>query len=312
MGSTLNLANLMKLLADPIGKDRQIRLESSFVIHHRTATSDTSSSMSLYWIYNVSTPILGVIIMSMIVFPSILGLLASRSLVRHYFVRHGAHNDITSYYFAAVILLNALILGQVMVVTYGNYVISKGKTETEASSIIALFNELDSYPHPLKTNLVANLTTYVRFIIESDWPAHRDGQVPKQGSLILDQIEGQILDFEPRTESHRILHSQVIETFEEVVENRAARIQIVNNGLPAILWFIIIFGAFISITTSYLFIHNNTRLHVFQVAALSTAISLVIFVTAAMDNPFRGDISVTTDSYNSALEFARDLQLLDR
>lgn len=38
MGSTLNLANLMKLLADPIGKDRQIRLESSFVIHPRTAT----------------------------------------------------------------------------------------------------------------------------------------------------------------------------------------------------------------------------------------------------------------------------------
>ena len=38
MGSTLNLANLMKLLADPIGKDRQIRLESSFVIHNRTAT----------------------------------------------------------------------------------------------------------------------------------------------------------------------------------------------------------------------------------------------------------------------------------
>jgi hypothetical protein len=33
MGSTLNLANLMKLLTDPIGKDRQIRLESSFVIH---------------------------------------------------------------------------------------------------------------------------------------------------------------------------------------------------------------------------------------------------------------------------------------
>ena len=268
--------------------------------------------MSFYWIYNVSTPTLGVIIMSLIVFPSILGLLASRSLVRYYFVRHGAHNDITSYYFAAVILLNALILGQVMLVTYGNYVTSKGKTETEASSIIALFNELDSYPHPLRTKMVASLADYVRFIIESDWPAHRDGQVPKQGSLILDQIEMQILDFEPRTESHRILHSQVIETFEEVVENRAARIQIVNNGLPAILWFIIIFGALISITTSYLFIHNNTRLHVFQVASLSTAIGLVIFVTAAMDNPFRGDISVTTDSYNSALEFARDLQLLDR
>lgn len=33
MGSTLNLANLMKLLTDPIGKDRQIRLEFSFVIH---------------------------------------------------------------------------------------------------------------------------------------------------------------------------------------------------------------------------------------------------------------------------------------
>lgn len=38
MGSTLNLANLMKLLADPIGKDRHIRLESSFVIQNRTAT----------------------------------------------------------------------------------------------------------------------------------------------------------------------------------------------------------------------------------------------------------------------------------
>ena len=47
---------------------------------------------------------------------------------------------------------------------------------------------------------------------------------------------------------------------------------------------------------TYLFWVENLKLHALAVAILACFIALLIFLTAAMDNPFRGEFSVNPTS----------------
>ena len=264
--------------------------------------------MRLYWVYGISTPLLGLLILSIFIFGSLGGLLITRPLIKRHFVRRGHHNEITSYYFSAISLLYALILGQVTAITYQNFEGAKRAVSQESSAIISLFNELDSYPHPLKENVEDALVGYVKDIISKEWYEHREGIFSLVSSIKLEEMEDSILNYEPETENQKILHTQVIETLNEVIETRSQRNQLVGTGLPATFWLVIVAGGVVTIFTSFLFYFENIRLHILLVVAFATIIGLVVFLSVAMDHPFRGDVSVNVDPYKGALEFSAELK----
>lgn len=262
----------------------------------------------MYWIYNFSTTFQGIIIVSSFLTLSIAGLFLTRPLVKKFILQYGVHNEINSYYLASVAVLFALVLGQITVETYETYVDAKAKVAQESGCLISLFNELDGYPHPLCTDLEQELIKYIDYIVNVEWPDHQRGVVTNKGSILLERIEDKVMSFEPKTESQKALHNEVMETFDEVVRSRASRILMVNTGLPHLFWVIVIVGAMINISITYLFYYDNIRLHILQVALLSSSIGLVVFLTVALDNPFRGELSVSRDSYQTALRVGKELQ----
>ena len=60
---------------------------------------------------------------------------------------------------------------------------------------------------------------------------------------------------------------------------------------------IIILGAFISVSSAFLFKVEDARLEGLQVALLAAFIGLVIFMVLALDRPFRGDLALRADPY---------------
>jgi hypothetical protein len=76
----------------------------------------------------------------------------------------------------------------------------------------------------------------------------------------------------------------------------------VGTGLPASLWSVVLIGGLLDIALTYLFWVENRKLHALLVALLATFIGLLIFLTAAMDNPFRGEFSVSPASFQTVLD----------
>ena len=74
------------------------------------------------------------------------------------------------------------------------------------------------------------------------------------------------------------------------------------TGLPAALWSVVLIGAILNIGLTYLFWVENFRLHAFLVTILAVFIGLLVFLTAAMDNPFRGQFSVAPDAFQTVLD----------
>jgi hypothetical protein len=84
-----------------------------------------------------------------------------------------------------------------------------------------------------------------------------------------------------------------------------------NEGLPAILWVVLIMGGAIVVGFTYLFGLWSTRVHTLMVAALALTIALVLFTIGAFEYPFRGDVRVGPGAFQSALERFANSRLSD-
>jgi hypothetical protein len=82
-----------------------------------------------------------------------------------------------------------------------------------------------------------------------------------------------------------------------LIKARRLRLDAVDTGLPAVMWAVLILGAFISLTASFFFKVEDVRLHGIQVLLLAVLIGLNIFVILALDRPFRGDLGLSPEPY---------------
>jgi hypothetical protein len=82
---------------------------------------------------------------------------------------------------------------------------------------------------------------------------------------------------------------------------RRSRLNSVTVGIPAVLWWVVGIGAVIALLLVAM-LDMEIHVHLILGAALSAFLGLVIFLIAAMDNPFRGEVSVTPDSFRQVYE----------
>ena len=69
-----------------------------------------------------------------------------------------------------------------------------------------------------------------------------------------------------------------------------------TTGIPAVLWWVVAIGAVLNIALLWL-LDMEIHVHLILGGILSLFLGIVIFLIAAMDNPFRGQVSVGPDAF---------------
>jgi hypothetical protein len=258
--------------------------------------------MSFYWIYDLPNWLLCLFIVAITTGLALLGLVISRPIVKRISGASSKHNDLVSYFLASMGVFYGLALGLIAVATWENYTEVDAVVTSEAAALSSLYRDLDGYPQPLRNNLESLMRDYTRTVIDKEWPAHKHGIALEDGDVILDQLENEIMNFEPTREREKIVHAEVLRSLDTVLDQRRLRLQAVSTGLPAALWAVVLFGALLNGLLTYLFWVENFTIHAAAVAILACFIALLIFLTAAMDNPFRGEFSVNSEVFQTILE----------
>jgi len=106
-----------------------------------------------------------------------------------------------------------------------------------------------------------------------------------------------LIGFEPGTEGQKILHAETLRAYNEFIQARRLRLDAVNTGLPAVMWMVVIAGAFIGLSASFFFKVDVARLQGIHTLLLAVFIGLVIFMIFSMDRPFRGDLALQPGAY---------------
>lgn len=113
----------------------------------------------------------------------------------------------------------------------------------------------------------------------------------------MNEFQTVLASFEPITEGQKVLHAETFRAFNQMIEARRLRLDAVLTGLPGMLWWVIVIGALVSLSSTFFFQVEDARLQRIQVVLLALFIGLLIFMIFALDRPFRGDLGLGPDPY---------------
>jgi hypothetical protein len=107
-----------------------------------------------------------------------------------------------------------------------------------------------------------------------------------------------VLDkFEPASGVQKLLHGETLRAYNLLIESRRMRLDAASTSLPAVMWSLIVAGAFISLSTSFFSKVEDIRLHGILVTLLAIFMGLVVFMIFALDCPFQGDLGLGPEPY---------------
>ncbi len=265
-------------------------------------SSPKDAGLILFFVYDIPQWLFGLLTMAVCVTIGVGGLFVTRPLVNRVLGPGAGANDIVSYFLSACGVFYGITLGLIAVSAWQSYSEVSSLVSREASALAALYHDVSSLPEPTGKELTADLREYTRYVIDVAWPLHRRGEVPKVGTARFDAFQAKLYAFEPLTPGKAALHAESIDKFNSLVELRRERLEAVDTGLPRALWRVVGLGAILNISITWFFRVERVRLHVMLVGITSALVGLLIFLTGAMDNPFRGEVSVGPDSFESVYE----------
>lgn len=167
----------------------------------------------------------------------------------------------------------------------------------EATSISALWRDLGGYPAPTREKLRSQLRSYTEHVIQKAWPEMQKGRVPTAGVQMITDFRETLFQFEPATESQKLIHAEALRAFNQMAVDRRKRVDSSTTGLPSVLWSVLLPGAFASILLSLFYRIEEPKVQYVCTIGLAGFIAMVLFVIFALDRPFVGDMGITPESY---------------
>jgi len=257
-----------------------------------------SGAKVFYWVYDISTLSLGVILASVLVGFSWFGSIFVRPwLVRWVPIQPG-QNEFMGAILSCFGVFYGLLLGLVAVGVWENYADVDGITVREAAALDALVHDIATYPEPFGQNLKWLLREYCRHEVKVAWPLQKQGQVSEGGNTRVMAFQEKLLSFQPKTIAQQVIHAETLRQFNVFLEQRRLRLNAVSTGLPAVMWNVVMIGTVINIALVWLF-DMKLSSHLFLGGLLSFFLSMMILLIVTLDNPFRGEIGVSSDPLES-------------
>jgi hypothetical protein len=194
-----------------------------------------------------------------------------------------------------------ILLALVAVSVYENFAYARTTAVDEAGEVGTLYRATSLLDESDGEALRTSIDDYMHAVIELDWPQQQRGVLPDASDAQVDEMEGHLKEISAEPGDEQAVLQQVLQTFDTFIETRRARIDATALALPPLLWLVIWVGAIVNVVLLAFIDVRSRRLHLMMVGLLSLFIGLVIFVTADMDHPYAGAISVGPGAYERVL-----------
>jgi Protein of unknown function (DUF4239) len=213
------------------------------------------------------------------------------------------HNDVAGFIYAVLLAL-------VVISVWEEYQAASETVEQEANSVAEIFWLGNRLPEPEGIHLQELARSYAEEAVNKEWTLMEQGQAPLMtqtrgtpaGWTIIDDIRASLQDFEPRTRAEEQLYAEGLDQIQRLADARRMRLVASEEGVPGVLWSVLIFGAIAAVGFTYLFGLESTWAHRLMVLTLAAVIGLVLFTVAALGHPFEGGARIGTGFFELILE----------
>lgn len=214
----------------------------------------------------------------------------------------GQHNDVVGFIIAVVGVIYAVLLGFVVIVGWENFDEAEQVVGLEASALRSIYRDSVALPPETQAQLQDLVRRYATEVTTDEWPAMAQGRPgdPRVGDLFFEMAR-EISSTPVTTPAQQEFVGAEAERLSQLVSLRSQRLDIVDNGIPGVLWIALIVGGLVTIGFALLFGVERAALHLLMVGSLAALIGVLLFVAIVINYPFSGDIAVEPEPFERVL-----------
>jgi hypothetical protein len=229
------------------------------------------------------------------------------------------HNDVAGFLYAVVGVVYAVLLALLVIAVWERYQGARETVESESNAVADIAWLASRLPEAERHQLQELARSYAQEVLDEEWPVMEQGMEGKlegergtpEGWNLVDDMRATLQELEPVTEAESQLNAEGLDQIDRLGDDRRLRLVAAEEGLPGVLWAVLVFGAVVVIGFTYLFGLQNTWAHRLMVAALTAVIALVLFTIGAMEYPFSGGARIDTGAFELILQRFETSKLSD-
>ena len=229
------------------------------------------------------------------------------------------HNDVAGFIYAALGVIYAVLLALVVIAVWEEFQAASETVEQESNALAEIFWLGHQLPEPEGRHLQELAKSYAEEVVDEEWPLMEQGQAPLMteveetptGWSLIDDIRATLQDVEPHSKADEQLYAEGLDQVQRLADARRMRLVAAEEGVPGVLWSVLIFGGIAAVGFTYLFGLENTWAHRLMVLTLAAVIGLVLFTIGAMEHPFSGGARIGTGAFELVLERFETSKLSD-
>jgi hypothetical protein len=219
--------------------------------------------------------------------------------------RH-AHNDLIGWQLSILGTTYAVILGFMLYAVWTNFGAADLNVDLEASSLRNLYRIAEGLPDQQRSELQNEARAYADAVVNHEWLEMDSGQLPNESHAINRNMWKTVMSAHSTSSSQIVAADHALSELTSLTEHRRIRLLQSQASMPGILWFVLIVGGVLTISSSCMFGSASSALHGLQVFAFSLLVSLVLLAIADINSPFRGAVHISVFAFQRAQQNMND------
>jgi hypothetical protein len=248
----------------------------------------------------VPTLVGGVLVILLVALIAVGGL----ALVQHFVpleIRE-SHSNAIGITYGALSIMFGVIVGFTAYLVLNKYTTSQNTAQSEAGDVVEIYRLADQLAPEQRDQIQEVATSYTQVVVDEEWPLMQQGQTSPHAEALAEKLRRSIQGVEPSTSVEQALYSQMLERAHDLDQHREVRMLNVREGLPPVLWIVIMILGGITLLFTYFLGMESVWLHSLAVAALAVGITLIMVTMFALDSPFGTDVRVGPEAFKLALQ----------
>ena len=248
--------------------------------------------------------IAGVLVVSVSVLLALTGLILVNRLVPE--TRRSSSNVGGGLIFRPLSGVFGILIGFTAFLVWQQYYTADVTAQREASELAAIYWHAEELPTSERLQVQQYARSYARIVIEEEWPLMGQGQESSKAWDTIDKLRRTIDGFEPSTSSEETLHARQVTLVDDLLNGRRLRLLQSHEGLPPILWTVLLGGTVLLVGYTYFFGLKDFRAHMMMVGTLTALVVTILFAIKSLEHPFSGDMRVDPSAFELVLNRFED------
>lgn len=205
-------------------------------------------------------------------------------------------NEVAGFFIAVLGVVYGVLLAFAVILVWEQFEAARSVAETEANELGDLHQLAYGLPEPFRGQIQAAALAYADVVIRDEWPMMARGRESTEAWRLLGEIWTPVWQFTPANPREEALYGEVLERLDELSDARRMRLLASRSQVPRLIWGILIGGGVVTVLFTYFFGLKNFRAQLAMTALYVVSIGFVLFLVAAIDNPYTGSVSIAPEA----------------